>query len=198
VTWAPGSAEAARSRVVAGLELASAVPGVLESWVRPTMPGTVRGGDLVWHRAWADHEVPDLLASDVLADSAVHSSTSATYDEGRTATRVVAGDRAVHRTLLLRAVADEDRLARFEDDLFAMGESIPVMRLWRLSRVRRSEVDARWTHVWEQVFAEPAGLERAYMRHPYHWGQVDRWFDGESPERVVRPTFCHTFCLLDA
>jgi hypothetical protein len=203
VTWASGSTEEARSRVVAGLERTGAAPGVIESWVRPTMPGTVRGGDLVWHVAWdGDHALAGWSASHAgqeasvaLADAVVDASTSVTYDEGRTGTRPVVGERAVHRTLLLRAVADDDTLARFEDELFAMGETIPVMRLWRLSRVRGPKPDG-WTHVWEQVFADPVGLERAYMRHPYHWGRVDRWFDGESPERVVLPTFCHTFCLL--
>jgi len=38
---------------------------------------------------------------------------------------------------------------------------------------------------------------KTYLRHPYHWGHVDRWFDGEAPRLIVRPGFCHTFCLLD-
>lgn len=30
--------------------------------------------------------------------------------------------------------------------------------------------------------------------HPVHWGSVDRWFDPECPEVIVRERVCHSFC----
>jgi hypothetical protein len=53
-----------------------------------------------------------------------------------------------------------------------------------------------WTHVWAQEFASLDGLQTDYMVHPYHWAVVDRWFDPESPERVVAPGFAHVFCVV--
>jgi hypothetical protein len=208
VTLVPGMGFGSRAAVVGALEAAtrSAMEAgdVLEAWVRPTMPGVVRGGDLIWHVAFADRDGLDRwLAStprasivNVLGRSPVLEFTSATYDEGRTGTRVVAVTRPVHRSLVMRVEADDATLARFEAELFAMGEHIPVMCEWRLSQVTGSEGPTGWTHVWEQRFPDPRALEHTYLRHPYHWGQVDRWFDGEGPHRIVRPGFRHTFCLI--
>ena len=28
----------------------------------------------------------------------------------------------------------------------------------------------------------------AYLMHPIHWARVDRWFDPECPEVIVRET----------
>lgn len=36
-----------------------------------------------------------------------------------------------------------------------------------------------------------------YLNHPVHWSVVDRWFDPECPESVVRDRVCHTFCTVD-
>jgi Stress responsive A/B Barrel Domain len=196
---------AAGTQVRAALEASAAgAAGLLESWVRPTLPGVVRGGDLIRHLGFEDEDaVARWRASSAyaapraaLTGAAVSACASATYGPGRAGARALPGSGAVYRALLLRAEADERTLARFEDELFAMGEVIPVMRRWRLSRLLACEGPVPWTHVWEQVFPEPDALRLAYMRHPYHWGQVDRWFDGESPDRIVTIDFCHTFCLL--
>jgi hypothetical protein len=181
VTLAPGADAGAVARA---LEQQS-------GWARPTLPGVVRGGDVVWRVTGEDQDAA------ILDRLPVAGFTSATYQDGPTGTRDVAGSAAVHRSLLLRVEADAAITAAFEAELFAMGEHIPVMREWRLSRVTASQGPTAWTHVWEQVFPDLRALEHAYLRHPYHWGHVDRWFDGEAPQRIVRPGFCHTFCLLD-
>ncbi|MET0698047.1 MAG: Dabb family protein, partial [Mycobacterium sp.] len=38
------------------------------------------------------------------------------------------------------------------------------------------------------------GLMGPYLMHPIHWAYVDRWFDPECPEYVVRERVCHSFC----
>jgi hypothetical protein len=30
--------------------------------------------------------------------------------------------------------------------------------------------------------------------HPIHWAVVDRWFDPECPDVIVRDRVCHSFC----
>ncbi|NKS99381.1 hypothetical protein GS498_25405 [Rhodococcus hoagii] len=54
-----------------------------------------------------------------------------------------------------------------------------------------------WTHVWEQEFREVGDVTGQYLDHPVHWAVVDRWFDPECPEVVVRDPVCHTFCAVD-
>jgi hypothetical protein len=34
------------------------------------------------------------------------------------------------------------------------------------------------------------------LMHPIHWAVVDRWFDPECPEVIVRDRVCHSFCAL--
>jgi hypothetical protein len=200
--------------------------GAIDGWVRPSLPGTVRGGHLIRRLGFPDEAAwrrwlgspADERSATVLDGAEVLAHTTATYDDGRVGARQLAGVNPVYRALLLRAEppgllssvtgalpeppgtpAGPDVLERFEDELFAMGEAIPVMRQWRLARVIATGGSAGsvpWTHVWEQVFPGPEALHGAYMRHPYHWALVDRWFDGESPDRIVTADFCHTFCAL--
>jgi len=32
--------------------------------------------------------------------------------------------------------------------------------------------------------------------HPIHWAVVDRWFDPECPDVIVRDRVCHSFCAM--
>jgi len=34
--------------------------------------------------------------------------------------------------------------------------------------------------------------------HPIHWAVVDRWFDPETTEVIVRDRVCHSFCVSPA
>lgn len=101
-------------------------------------------------------------------------------------------DRRVKRTLLLtvRAGTPPDVIAQFESDLMAMPTHIPAIKSWALSRVTGP---SRWTHAWEQEFADPMGLNGDYLLHPYHWTHVDRWFDPEVPGSIVEPAIAHLY-----
>src|SRR5690606_2303336 len=104
----------------------------------------------------------------------------------------------VYRTLLLRVddAADAEQIRRFEHATLQMPEHIRTIVAWQLSTVRHAEGSARWTHVWEQEFPDVDGLLGPYMHHPIHWGHVDRWFDPECPERIVKDRVCHSFCAI--
>lgn len=86
----------------------------------------------------------------------------------------------------------------FESDLLAMPGYIGSIRAWQLSRVSHAVGAASWTHVWEQEFSDLNGLMGPYLMHPIHWAVVDRWFDPECPECIVREQVCHSFCNCDA
>ena len=103
--------------------------------------------------------------------------------------------RRVKRTLLLRVRPGTSAAVReqFESALTAMPEHIAAIRSWTLSRVTHEH----WTHAWEQEFADVDGLIGDYLRHPYHWTCVDRWFDAEMPQAVVEPDIAHLFRWAD-
>src|SRR6202034_4351373 len=87
-------------------------------------------------------------------------------------TIVFAGPR-VKRTLLIgaRPESSPDEIAALEASLASMPEHIDTIRSWALSRIDPALTSGRWTHVWEQEFAEAGGF-RPYMGHPYHWTGV--------------------------
>jgi hypothetical protein len=100
---------------------------------------------------------------------------------------------------LLRVLPDADAITRgrFEDELSSMPHYIPAIRAWQLSRVDDAIGASQWTHVFEQEFCDLDGLMGPYLMHPIHWAVVDRWFDPECPEVIVRDRVCHSFCRSD-
>ena len=52
--------------------------------------------------------------------------------------------------------------------------------------------------MFEQEFTDVDGLMGPYLMHPIHWAVVDRWFDPECPEVIVRDRVCHSFCALSS
>jgi hypothetical protein len=74
-----------------------------------------------------------------------------------------------------------------------MPRHIATIGSWALSHVDHELAPSRWTHVWEQEYASVDGLRGDYMRSPYHWAGVDRWFDGEVPRSIVEPELAHVF-----
>ncbi|QLY34893.1 Dabb family protein [Nocardia huaxiensis] len=114
------------------------------------------------------------------------------------ASRIASCDsaRRIKRTLLLtvRAGTPAAVVDRFEADLMAMPAHITAIKSWALSRVSG---ESRWTHVWEQEFESPEGLNGDYLLHPYHWTHVDRWFDPEVPGSIVEPAIAHLYRWAD-
>ena len=87
-----------------------------------------------------------------------------------------------------------ERLERWAGETSDMPKHVKTIRSWQLGKVVEANGSRAWTHVWEQEYETLEGLTGAYMMHPCHWAQVDRWFDPEFPEWLVDPELCHTFC----
>lgn len=104
----------------------------------------------------------------------------------------------VYRTLLLRVQPDtpEATIARFERELSSMPRYLPTIRAWQLSRVTAAVGTSSWTHVFEQEFADVEALMGPYLMHPIHWAVVDRWFDPETTDVIIRDRVCHSFCAI--
>ncbi|OBF53537.1 Dabb family protein [Mycolicibacterium monacense] len=175
--------------------------GASRALVEPTLPGVRNGGDILVQLRFADPRTrADAVAKldDLLAQSAVRHCNGATYS-GEPAPGAD-GDGTVYRALLLRVrpETDEATVRRFEDDLRLLPRYVRTIHSWQLSRVEDAIGTSPWTHVFEQEFTDVDGLMGPYLMHPIHWAYVDRWFDPECPDMIVRDRVCHSFCRNDA
>lgn len=192
-------AEPDRDRVLAGLRAAASNAGAQRWVVAPTLPGSRNGGDILAHLRFAAKDQWDCTAerfADLLADPAVGHVNGAAYSGAPVQGNGKPG--AVYRALLLSVTPDADAatIARFEADLRLMPRYVRTITDWQLSRVEEATGTSAWTHVFEQLFTDAAGLMGPYLMHPIHWAVVDRWFDPECPDVIVRDRVCHSFCAI--
>lgn len=168
-------------------------PGVHACSAGPDLPGSVGGLGVTWDLT------TDVAPASVLPDlpdpvDAVPLAPVASQHVPSTGQRV-------KRTLLLsvRPGTPDDVVQQFEAEVIAMPAHISAIRSWCLSRVdsAQSATSVRWTHAWEQEFADVEGLNGEYLLHPYHWTYVDRWFDSEAPGSIVTPAIAHLFRWAD-
>lgn len=166
-----------------------------------TLPGVINGGDVIVHLQYADQEAW-LAQRDVLDKTLDAIATTridgVDYAGGPAGVRDgYTGGADVYRTLLIHAEGSDGALAQFSADTLCMPRYVQSMLAWRLSPVDRAIGPTPWTHVWEQEYRDLDGLLGEYMLHPVHWAVVDRWFDPEFPDFVVRSPVCHTYCPSD-
>ncbi|MET8797305.1 Dabb family protein [Nocardia sp. NPDC004568] len=181
-------------------ELRAAAGAAVGGLIEPTLPGVRNGGDILLRLSSAEPATGRAAASrlaEVCGRPEVLRVDGADHGPGVHGVAAPRSPGTVYRTLLLRVdpATPPPVLAEFEADLLRMPGHISTIRAWRLSRALRAEGAARWTHIWEQEFSDLDGLTGAYLTHPVHWGLVDRWFDPECPEAVVRDRICHSFCV---
>ncbi len=186
--------DASPEEVRSWLVTANAVPGGSAS---ESLPGSVGGVDAVWDQRTEGELLGLPPAVELAHASCVASAQMLSLEPVASGYRELSGSR-IKRTLALtvREGASQTQVRLFERSLEAMPDHIPEIRSWALSRVR-PEASRRWTHVWEQEYADLAGLRVAYMQSPYHWTGVDRWFDPEMPCAIVEPQLAHVFGWVD-
>ncbi len=193
--------ESDRERLLANLRAVAAGSPARHWIVEPTLPGSRNGGDVLVHlrfdtmQEW--HSAADAFET-VTTDPAITRVNGASYSGDASGDRDVTG--TVYRTLLLRVLPEtqSDVTARFEDELRSMPRYVKTITAWQLSRVDEAVGASDWTHVFEQEFTNVDGLMGAYLMHPIHWAVVDRWFDPECPDVIIRDRVCHSFCELSA
>jgi Stress responsive A/B Barrel Domain len=191
-------AEHDRGRVLTAARAIAASTGAQRQLVEPTLPGARNGGDVLVHlRFGAEsqwHSAEPHFAA-LLNDPAITAINGACYSGTASCTRATG---TVYRALLLCVLpgTDCETVARFEDQLRLMPRYIKTITAWQLSRVEQAVGAQEWTHVFEQEFTDAEGLMGAYLMHPIHWAVVDRWFDPECPEVIIRNPVCHSFCAI--
>jgi hypothetical protein len=193
--------ESDRERLLAQLRAVAAGTPARRWIVEPTLPGSRNGGDVLVHlRFDTKHEWQSTVGAfeTVMSDPAITGVNGACYSGDASGGRDVTG--TVYRTLLLRVLpeTESDITAGFEDELRLMTRYVNTITAWQLSRVEEAVGASDWTHVFEQEFTNVDGLMGAYLMHPIHWAVVDRWFDPECPDVIIRDRVCHSFCELSA
>ncbi|WP_396909001.1 Dabb family protein [Mycolicibacterium sp.] len=186
-----------RGRVLQTLRDAAEQSGASRVLVEPTLPGSRNGGDILVHLRFLNQDSWEKSDFDsALADPAISRVNGVTY-RGASTRR---GNGTVYRALLLRVPAEveAETLAAFESELLTMPRYVPTIAAWQLSRVEQSIGTSDWTHIFEQEFTDVDGLMGPYLMHPIHWAVVDRWFDPETTDVIVRDRVCHSFCGLPA
>ncbi len=191
--------------VIARVSAAAAATGARTRLVSPTLPGSRNGGDVVVHLGFdsAEQWRIECAALDratagapiVHVDSVEYRGANTGLPAGARRRRPATAG-TVYRTLLLSVDerATDRRIEAFERALLRMPRYIGSMNAWQLSRVAEAGGRSRWTHVWEQEFADVDGLLGQYMDHPIHWASVDTFFDPENPACIVTERVCHSFC----
>ncbi|WP_328355255.1 Dabb family protein [Mycobacterium sp. NBC_00419] len=189
--------ESERERVLAMLRQAAEASDSQRALVQPTLTGSRNGGDILVHLRFRDHtDWTECGFDDVLRDEAITNVNGVTY-RGTPRRR---GSGTVYRTLLLRVPAEvsTEDVTAFEQELAMMPRCVPTIQAWQLSKVDEAIGTTRWTHVFEQEFTDVDGLMGPYLMHPVHWAVVDRWFDPETTDMIVRDRVCHSFCDMPA
>ncbi|MFG1934026.1 Dabb family protein [Mycobacterium sp. NPDC048908] len=189
--------EVDRDRVLTTARAAAAATGARHQLVAPTLPGVRNGGDILMHLRFNGEDQWRSVETDfaaMLTDPSITRVNGACYSGTASCSGAEAG--TVYRSLLLRVdpAADTDIVGRFEDELRLMPRYVNTITAWQLSRVDDPVGTTPWTHVFEQEFTDVGGLMGPYLMHPIHWAVIDRWFDPECPDVVVRDRVCHSFC----
>lgn len=188
-------------------EATKRLPGAVTSLAAPTLPGVYNGGDFLWRVSFAGRAVADAaLASEagmairtLIAESrAVTSLDEAAFETGQSGGRADAPN-GLYRVAMFCANRNPtpERLAAFARDTQIMPDHVRTILRWELSRATDASGAMPWTHLWEQEYADRAGLDGAYMLHPVHWAHVERWFDTEYPDYLVAPRLVHSFCAIN-
>jgi len=191
--------EADRGRMLSELRAAAGESDALRWVVQPTLPGARNGGDILMHLRFASKDHWSCAAerfTSLLAAPGVTRANGADY--AGEPERCCSDPSTVYRALLLRVLPETnaDTVARFEGELSSMSRYMPAIWAWQLSRVDHAVGTSPWTHVFEQEFRDIDGLMGPYLMHPIHWAVVDRWFDPECPDVIIRDRVCHSFCAI--
>ncbi|WP_176590285.1 Dabb family protein [Sphingobium sp. EM0848] len=188
-------------------ELSRCLPGAIRCLAAPTLPGTYNGGDFIWRVSFADDVAANAaMASEpgaAIRELTANNAMVISLDEAEFETGHAGGcqDAAggLYRIAMFCANRDPtpERLAAFTRDTLVMPAHVRTILRWELSQAATASGAMPWTHLWEQEYADRAGLEGAYMLHPVHWAHVERWFDTEYPDYLVAPRLVHSFCATD-
>lgn len=204
ITLAPDTNDRDRNAIAVTLKDALHAPHVAGGLFEPALAGGVNGGDFIWHaqfgdeRAYKDDACHPVWqhAEDALKTRPVTHVDSIAYQQQSLGIREAGSKQGIYRALLvsLRPDIASQKVRQFENEMRDMAGYIAAIRNWGFSRATESSGCRHWDYVWEQEFADVDALAGPYMKHPYHFARIDRWFDPESQDWILDTSLCHSFC----
>ncbi len=119
------------------------------------------------------------------------------YGEGRLN---ITGDQAAcHRVLIFEIIPDADpaALEKMETIMPDMCLYIPGLINCKLAKVVESSGSMNWSYAFECDFDDPMTFLTNYNYRPYHWANVDKFFEPACSEWVADPNLCTPYIAAD-
>ena len=205
ITFVEGAADDAKEALKAGLqEAADALSEV--NIMGDVLPYAYGGGDLFYEIGFEfqeDYEsaksksewetIQSLLADQALID---HYEFVA-YGEGKL--NITGQQAACHRVLIFEIVPDADPAAieKMEKIMPDMCNYIPGLINCKLAKVVETTGTMNWGYAFECDFDDPMTFLTNYNYRPYHWANVDKFFEPSCAEWVADPNLCTPYIAAD-
>lgn len=205
ITFAENSAEVERGTLKSDLrELAEKISPVNISG--DVLPYAFGGGDFfmeIGFEEQRDYEaakntkdwssLQELLDDETLIDHFEY----VAYGDGKL---VITGEEAAcHRVLIYEIVPDADpvSLEKMEQIMPDMANYIPGLINAKLAKVVESSGTMNWGYAFECDFDDPMTFLTNYNFRPYHWANVDKFFEPACSEWVADPNLCTPYIAAD-
>lgn len=205
ITFAESAAEAERENAKVSMqELADSLSPV--NILGDVLPYAFGGGDYfveIGFERQSDYEaakataeweaLQTLLADDALID---HFEFVA-YGEGKL--NITGEEAACHRVLIYEIIPDADpaALEKMETIMPDMANYIPGLINCKLAKVVESAGTMNWGYAFECDFDDPMTFLTNYNFPPYHWTNVDKFFEPACAEWVADPNLCTPYIAAD-
>lgn len=198
VTFAEQASDAARASFKQEVKAnADALSGV--NIMGDVLPYAFGGGDYLLELGFAlksDYEAAKQLPAwaalnALMADTAVvdHFEFVA-YGEGNL--NITSDQAKCHRVLIYEIVPDAkpEMLEKMERIMPDMCHYIPGLLNCKLAKVEESSGTMKWGYAFECDFDDPMTFLTNYNYRPYHWSNVDKFFEPSCEEWVADPNLC--------
>ncbi len=120
------------------------------------------------------------------------------YGEGKL--NITGEEAACHRVLIYEIIPDADpaALEKMERIMPDMADYIPGLINCKLAKVVESSGTMNWGYAFECDFDDPMTFLTNYNFRPYHWTNVDKFFEPACSEWVADPNLCTPYIAADS
>jgi len=202
LSYAPELSENAKADFTAALQAAAdAVSAV--NFLAPVLEGSFQGGDLLFELGFESKETylaakgsPAFEALKALVDDEARISgyEFVAYGEGRM--NLQSAEAKCHRLLIFEVYPGTpmELIEKMETLMPDMCLYIPGLLNCKLARVEEASGHRNWNYAFECDYDDPATFFSSYMFRPYHWANVDKFFEPSCQEFMIDPDLCTPCC----
>lgn len=206
ISFAEKAGEVERENLKSSLqELAAGISPV--NILGDVLPYAFGGGDYFMEIGFEDQSAYDAAKSSdewtsirhLLEDDAMIDHVEfVAYGDGKL--NVTGENAACHRVLIYEIVPDADpaALEKMEQIMPDMANYIPGLINAKLAKVVESSGTMNWGYAFECDFDDPMTFLTNYNFRPYHWANVDKFFEPACAEWVADPNLCTPYIAADS